>query len=83
MYVLDIIEATEDTPTVFVEVRRPTVVKNGIVHLIERFTYGELETPSEQRARTMSEQLEIQKLMGVLKPQIAGQTAMGTSFEVQ
>ena len=70
VYVLDI-----NTDAGTAVIRRPTVGKNGIEHHTDTFTLGELETPSEQRARTMSEQLEIQKMMGIMKPQVAGTQA--------
>jgi hypothetical protein len=73
--VLAIHAANEAQPETIVTVRRPTVGKNGIYHIVEDFRANELETPSEQRARTMSEQLEIQKLMGIMKPQVAAQQA--------
>jgi len=44
------------------EVRRPTMGQNGIFHMIETFTLGELETPAERRSRIAAEQMELRNL---------------------
>lgn len=45
-----------------VEVRRPTAGQNGVFHMTETFTLGELETPSESRSRIAAEQMELRNL---------------------
>lgn len=55
VYILQLREAG------LVDVRRPVGGQDGIRHVVETFTLGELETPDEARTREMTERLSLQQ----------------------
>ena len=46
----------------FANVRRPTAGQNGVFHMEETFTIGELETLAENRSRIAAEQMELRNI---------------------